>query len=172
MEDSEQIAILAMGGTIDKLYTLAGELQIGPPAATRILETVVTTTPIHIESIIAKDSLDLTSADREVLLERICRLPVDRIVITHGTDTMTSTAEHLQERDLHNKTIVVTGALQPAAMSFTDAHFNLGFAIAAARTSPPGVYIAMGARILPARRAVKNPGTGEFVLKAGFDEAI
>ncbi|MCD2442023.1 asparaginase [Agromyces sp. SYSU K20354] len=164
MTDQSELVILATGGTIDKTYTLAGELEIGPPAAIRVLDGIATDQTIPIEAVIAKDSLDLTDDDRSRLLARIAEIAADRIVITHGTDTMTDTADYLSEHAPPDKTIVITGALQPAAMSRTDAHFNLGYAIGAAQTSAPGVYIAMSARLFAAGTVTKRTETGKFDL--------
>lgn len=165
MTDPAPIAILTTGGTIDKVYALSGDLEIGPPAVAGILDAVVTPTPILVERVLAKDSLDLTDDDRDALARAVARTAADRIVITHGTDTMTDTAESLAGRVPEGKTIVLTGALQPASMNRSDAAFNLGFAIAAAQTSPPGVYVAMSARVFPASTVVKDRSTGAFVQR-------
>ena len=169
MTEPAPIVILTTGGTIDKIYTLAGELEIGPPLVEEILEPVVTTVPIVVEPVLSKDSLELTGEDREALARAVARSGARRIVITHGTDTMALTAEHLLRDAPADATIVLTGALQPASMSRSDAAFNLGFAVAAAQTSPPGVYVAMGARILPAGGVVKDRRTGAFLPSPATD---
>src|SRR6202000_2349438 len=92
-----------------------------------------------------KDSLELTDADRDELYQRIAALKTSRVIVTHGTDTMTVTAARLAA--IRGKTIVMTGALQPARFSESDAPFNLGMAFAAAQTAPPGVFIVMNGEV-------------------------
>lgn len=164
MTGGESVTVLAMGGTIDKVYNLAGQLEIGPPAAREILDVGRAET-VTVETIVAKDSLDLTDADRDLLLDRIGRLQQGRAVITHGTDTMTQTADYLRRHPsaIAGKTLVITGALQPAAMRSTDAHFNLGAALVAAQLSPAGVYLCMNGRVFPAGSAIKDSTSGRFV---------
>jgi L-asparaginase len=157
------LMVLATGGTIDKVYNLAGELEIGPPAAQHMLDTTQVALTVDVQSVIAKDSLDITDTDRELLVARITGSDATRVVITHGTDTMTTTAEYLQRSLPAGKTVVLTGALQPAAMRETDAHFNFGSALLAAQACPTGVYVCMNGRVLEAGGVVKDPRTGRFV---------
>lgn len=161
----ESITVLTMGGTIDKIYNLAGELEIGRPAAHEILEVARVGLPVTVETVVARDSLDLTDADRELLLRRIGQLHDSRAVITHGTDTMSETADYLQRHasDIVGRTLVITGALQPAAMRLTDAPFNLGAALVAAQTQPAGVHLCMNGRVLPAGTVIKDRISGQFV---------
>ena len=93
--------------------------------------------------------------------ERVAAATCDRIVITHGTDTMVDTAKVLM--GIPGKTVVLTGSMQPARFRNTDAVFNLGVAIAAVQTLPPGVYLAMNGRIFNPERTHKNREQGRFV---------
>jgi L-asparaginase len=103
----------------------------------------------------------MTSADRDELLRCVSQLRSARVVITHGTDTMTQTAQRLAS--LPGKTIVLTGALTPARFSESDAPFNLGMAFATAQIAPPGVYIVMNGEVFPAESVRKDRDAGRFV---------
>ncbi|MWV47690.1 L-asparaginase [Rathayibacter sp. VKM Ac-2803] len=158
---TDRILLLTTGGTIDKEYSLAGELEIGEPTAPRLLEPVLSTLEFRVERVLAKDSLDLDDADRALLRERVLGAEEDRIVITHGTDTMTASAEAIGT--VRDRVVVLTGAMQPARMRDSDAAFNLGAAVAAVQLLPPGVYIAMSGRVLPAGSVVKDRAAGVFL---------
>jgi len=162
------ITVLATGGTIDKVYNLAGQLEIGPPAAQRLLEVLRTDLRIEVRSVVAKDSLDITDADRQLLAEAVDNLESASVVITHGTDTLTHTAEYLSRHasTATAKVVVLIGALQPAAMAVSDAALNLGAAVLASQTLKPGVYVCMSGRAVPAGEARKDPNTGHFVRQA------
>ena len=157
------VVVIATGGTIDKVYTLAGELEVGPPAADTLLDEAGV--DADLESVLAKDSLDMTTEDRVALTRRLDRLDAEHVVITHGTDTLTTTAEHLARhaQGLHRKVIVITGAMQPASMHRSDAAFNLGGAVVACQVLPPGVHVCMHGRIFPAGAVVKDRARGRFV---------
>ena len=150
-----KIKFLTTGGTIDKVYFDAkSEFQVGPPQVTELLRDVNVQFEHEVESILRKDSLDMTDADRALIRERVAADACGRIVITHGTDTMVQTA--LALRGIPGKTIVLTGSMQPARFRATDATFNLGTAVAAAQALPAGVYIAMNGRIYDPARCRKN----------------
>ena len=150
-----KIKFFTTGGTIDKVYfDDKSEFEVGPPQVTELLRDVNVQFQHEIESILRKDSLDLTDADRALIRERVTAEVCERIVITHGTDTMVQTA--LALGDFPGKTIVLTGSMQPARFRATDAGFNLGAAVAAVQTLPPGVYLAMNGRIFDPAHSRKN----------------
>jgi len=156
-----KIKILATGGTFDKIYYDAkSDFHIGEPMATPILEEANVTFDFEVESILKKDSLDLNDADRETIRLKVQQDPCDRIVITHGTDTMIKTAMCLLE--IENKTIVITGAMQPARMRFSDSAYNIGVATTAVQLLEPGVYVAMHGQILDPRSTMKNVEKSRF----------
>lgn len=160
----DPIILLTTGGTIDKLYFDAlSEFQIGDTIIERLLELGRVTFPFEVREVLRKDSLDLTDADRALIAKAVREAPSDRIVITHGTDTMTQTAAVLQ--DIAGKTIVLVGSLSPARMAESDAHFNLGMAFATAQVAPPGVYITMNGTVFRADEVVKDRDRGAFVPK-------
>lgn len=165
MTFSRSVALIATGGTIDKVYSRQGELAIGPPAAAWLLETGGAAGEVSVESVLTKDSLVLTEEDRAELAERVSRVEAGGVVITHGTDTMTETAEYLLHRQAARAgvTVVLTGALQPAAMRESDAAFNLGAAVLAARTLPAGIYVVMHGLVFPAGTVRKDRSLGRFV---------
>jgi L-asparaginase len=107
------------------------------------------------------DSLEMTDDDRELIAEHCTKSPEDKIIITHGTDTMAETAQLLSQRITH-KTIVITGAMVPYKFGSSDGLFNLGSALAFVQTLPHGVYVAMNGRYFNANNVRKNKLTGEF----------
>ncbi len=150
-----KIKFITTGGTIDKIYFDArSEYQVGPPQVMELLRNVNVRFDFEVETLLRKDSLELTDADRQLIRDRVAAEPSTRIVITHGTDTMIQTA--LTLHGLSGKTIVLTGAMQPARFRGTDAVFNLGTAVAAVQSLPPGVYLAMNGRIFDPARSRKN----------------
>ncbi len=108
----------------------------------------------EVESLLRKDSLELTDADRQLIRDRVLADSSDKILITHGTDSMVATA--MQLLDIAGKTIVLTGAMQPAKMRVSDAAFNIGCAVTAVQLLEPGVYIAMQGRVFDPRNTRKN----------------
>ena len=163
-EAEDSIYVLTTGGTIDKLYFDAlSEYQIGESIIATVLETARVTLPFEIEEVLRKDSLELTDDDRALIAARVASVPARRIIITHGTDTMTDTAAALG--DIAGKTIVLVGALAPARFAESDATFNLGMAFAAAQVAPPGVYITMNGWVFAADAVMKDRAIGAFVAR-------
>ncbi len=156
-----KIKILATGGTFDKIYYDAkSDFHIGEPMATPILEEANVTFEFEVESILKKDSLDIDDDDRETIRLKVEQDSCDRIIITHGTDAMIKTAMCLL--DINNKTIVITGAMQPARMRFSDSAYNIGVATTAVQLLEPGVYVAMNGQILDPRSTTKNVEKSRF----------
>ena len=156
-----KIKILTTGGTIDKVYFDAkSEYEVGPPQIVEILQEAHVTLDYAIESVFSKDSLDMTEEDRHSLRRRVAADPCQRIVITHGTDTMIQTALNL--RGIPEKTIVLTGSMQPARFKVTDAVFNIGTAIGAVQSLPPGIYLAMNGRVFDPAQVRKNVEENRF----------
>ena len=156
-----EIKILATGGTFDKIYYDAkSDFQIGEPMARPILEEANVTFDYEVESILKKDSLDIDDDDRETIRLKVEQDSCDRIIITHGTDTMIKTAMCLL--DIKNKTIVITGAMQPARMRYSDSAYNIGVATTAVQLLEPGIYVAMNGQILDPRLTTKNVERSRF----------
>jgi len=156
-----KIKFLTTGGTIDKVYFDAkSEYEVGPPQVDGLLREANVAFDYEIESVLRKDSLEMTDADRLLIRKQVEADPLDRIVITHGTDTMVATARELQ--GLPGKTIVLTGSMQPARFRVTDAEFNLGTAVAAVALLPAGVYIVMNGRIFHPSNCRKNTASHRF----------
>ncbi len=150
-----KIKFITTGGTIDKVYFDAKSVyQVGSPQVTEILKDANVAFEFEITSVLQKDSLDVTDEERQEIRRVVESDPCERIVITHGTDTMVDTAKCLL--GIPNKTIVLTGAMEPARSRYTDATFNVGCAIGAVQSLPPGVYIAMNGQVLPADKVKKN----------------
>ena len=155
------VQIFTTGGTIDKIYFDAlSEFQVGESPIESILHEANVTFDFTVTSLMRKDSLELTDEDRQAVLAAVTGSDSNQILITHGTDTMAKTAEVLSA--VTGKTIVLTGAMQPARLRSTDAIFNVGFAIAAARNLAPGVYIAMNGQVFSACHVRKNREAGKF----------
>ncbi|MDY0207035.1 MAG: asparaginase domain-containing protein [Pseudomonas sp.] len=155
------IHILTTGGTFDKIYHDAlSEFTIGEPMAEELLTDAGVNLTYSVDSLLKKDSLELTDADRELLREQVNNSPHQHILIIHGTDTMTLSAQLLV--DISDKTVVFTGAMQPARMRNSDAPFNLGFAIGALQCLESGIYIAMNGQIFNANNVQKNRQISRF----------
>jgi L-asparaginase len=161
--DQPAILVLTTGGTIDKAYFDAlSEYQIVDSGIPALLKEARVALPLRVVELMRKDSLELTGEDRAVIAKAAREAPERRIVITHGTDTMTQTAQVLAA-EIPDKTICLTGALSPARFAETDAPFNLGMAFAAVQTAPPGVYIAMSGQVFDGLNVRKDREAGRFV---------
>ncbi len=159
---SEPIRIVVTGGTFDKAYNeFTGTLffqQTHLPEMLRLGRCLV---DVRIETLMMIDSLDMTDADRDRIVEHCRAAREPRIVITHGTDTMVETAERLG-REIADKTVVLTGAMVPYKFGSSDGMFNLGSALAFVQTLAPGVYIAMNGRVFLWNAVRKNREQGVF----------
>ena len=156
-----KMKIYTVGGTIDKVYFDAkSTFEVGDPQIEEVLREANLAIDYLVTSLMRKDSLDLTDADRGMIRAAVEKTLSQQIVITHGTDTMISTAKNLGA--IPGKTIVLTGAMQPARFRFTDAVFNIASAMMAAQTLPAGVYIAMNGRIFNPLTARKNVVLNRF----------
>lgn len=150
-----KIKFFAVGGTIDKVYfDQKSTYKVGEPGVHDILKEANVTFEYECESIMHKDSLDMTRKDRKLVHDRIKADGNRYIIVTHGTDTMVETARVLEA--IPDKVIVLTGSMQPARFKASDAEFNIGTAVAAVQTLPPGVYIAMNGRIFEPGKVKKN----------------
>lgn len=160
---TQPILVLTTGGTIDKNYFDAlSEYQIVDSGIPDLLKQARVALPYRVEEVCRKDSLELTPADRAEIARRAAAAPETRIVVTHGTDTMTETAKVLADQ-VPGKTICLTGALSPARFAETDAPFNLGMAFAAVQSAPPGVWIAMSGQVFDGLKVHKDRTAGRFV---------
>jgi L-asparaginase len=159
---SEPIQIFVTGGTFDKEYNeLTGELFFQKTHAADMLKLGRCRLDVAVETLMMIDSLQMTDADRELVVERCAGAAANRIVITHGTDTMELTAAALGRR-ITAKTIVLTGAMVPYTFGSSDGLFNLGTALAFVQTLEPGVYVAMNGRCFPWHSVRKNREFGVF----------
>ncbi len=157
-----KIKIFAVGGTIDKVYFDAkSTYKVGPPNIAKVLAELSLNIDYSITSILQKDSLEMDAADRLLILEYASSAEEGHIIITHGTDTMVQTAEALSK--IKDKTIVLTGSMEPAMFKTSDAVFNIGCAMAAVQTLPPDVYIAMNGRIFRHDNVAKDVENNRFV---------
>jgi L-asparaginase len=161
MPDMDNLLIVTTGGTIDKVYfDDKSDYQVGEPQIGRILEELGVAFRFRVIPLIRKDSLHIGAADRELLRATIAAQDEDKVLITHGTDTMVETAKVLAT--IPGKTIVLTGALNPARFRGSDAEFNIGTAVGAVQSLPPGVYIAMNGRIWDPSKVRKNVDANRF----------
>jgi L-asparaginase len=161
MKANMKIKIFTVGGTIDKVYfDKRSKYEVGEPQIGEILEEANVIFEYAFESILRKDSLDLTDQDRQLVYDRIEADENQHILVTHGTDTVIQTAKKLQT--IPNKVIVLTGAIEPARSKSSDAAFNVGSAIAALQLLPPGVYLAINGRIFDPNKVRKNMELNRF----------
>ena len=159
------IRVFVTGGTFDKEYDeLTGKLYFKDTHLPEMLSLARSRVPTQIRMLMMVDSLEMTDADRSIIVENCLRATEERILVTHGTDTMEITARALGEK-VKDKTVVLTGAMIPYKFGSSDGLFNLGSAMAFAQTLPHGVYIAMNGRCFHWTNVQKNRKTGTFEEK-------
>tara|TARA_B100002052_G_scaffold64657_2_gene57856 strand:+ start:6554 stop:7051 length:498 start_codon:yes stop_codon:yes gene_type:complete len=164
MKNNTKITILVTGGTFDKEYNeISGALYFNESNIKEMLELGRCKIPVSIKNLMLKDSLDMVDIDRKLILDACIQTKIKKIVITHGTDTMTKTAKLLAQ-NIKNKTIVFTGAMIPYKFGASDGLFNLGSALTAAQTLESGVYIAINGNIFKWDEVTKNRKKGVFEL--------
>lgn len=157
------IRVFVTGGTFDKAYDeIRGRLSFGDTHLPEMLRMGRCALDLEVRTLMMEDSLDLTDADRDTMARNCRSVSENRIVITHGTDTMVETARVLSEAGLEGKTIVLTGAMIPYAFGSSDGLFNLGSALSFVQVLPPGVYVAMNGQVFPWNNVRKNRETGRF----------
>ena len=156
------IRILITGGTFDKEYNeLTGELFFKDTHLSEMLKLGRCRVKVDIRTLMMIDSLDMTEQDRALIADHCNKSSEQKIIITHGTDTMAETATFLAAR-VSGKTIVITGAMIPYKFGSSDGLFNLGSAMAFVQSLPPGIYVAMNGRCFNWDNVRKNKKTGEF----------
>jgi L-asparaginase len=156
------IRIFVTGGTFDKEYNeLTGQLFFRDTHLPEMLSRSRQTLDVAVETLMMVDSLLMTGEDRARITEKCLKAQEDRIVITHGTDTMAVTAKAL-EGQVPGKTIVLTGAMIPYTFGSSDGFFNLGCALAFVQSLPAGVYVVMNGRYFRAGKVRKDTVTGKF----------
>ncbi|MCF8255646.1 MAG: asparaginase [Bacteroidia bacterium] len=161
------IRLFVTGGTFDKEYNeLNGQLFFKDTHIHEILKLGRSRLDINIRTLMLIDSLEMTDNDRAIIAESCMSCEENRIVITHGTDTMTQTAAFLAQKEI-NKTIIITGAMIPYKFGSSDGLFNLGGALAFAQTLEPGVYIAMNGRYFNWDNCRKDKQNGIFEENLG-----
>lgn len=158
------IQIFITGGTFDKEYNyISGGLYFKDSHLPSMLERGRCTIDLDVRTLMMVDSLDMTDSDREIIAHSCERSPHQKILLTHGTDTMVDTAAFLANRSIGEKTIVLTGAMVPYAFgTSSDGFFNLGSALAFLQTLPKGVFVVMNGRYFKWNEVRKNKSTGYF----------
>ena len=157
----EDLLIVTTGGTIDKVYFDAkSDYQVGEPQIGKILDDLGVAFRFHVIPLLRKDSLFINDDDRKLMRATIAAQNERCVLVTHGTDSMVETAKVLA--DITDKTIVLTGALNPARFDGSDAEFNIGCAVGAVQSLTPGVYIAMNGRIWDPAKVRKNVEANRF----------
>ncbi len=161
MGNMNKLLIVTTGGTIDKIYfDDMSDYQVGEPQIGQILEHMQVAFDFEVQAIIHKDSLHFTADDRQAIHTTISASKATHVLVTHGTDTMVETA--LSLADIVGKTIVLTGALNPARFRDSDAIFNIGCAVGAVQALPAGAWIAMNGCIWDPRKVRKNRSENRF----------
>lgn len=167
-----KILFVQTGGTIDKDYPKAVKgyaFEITKPAIKSIIERIQPEFEYKVITLMRKDSGNITDADRKKILTHCKSAPFDKIIITHGTDTIIKTSELLTS--IKNKTIILTGAFKPEKFKNSDADFNTGFAIGALNHAPDGVFIALQGKLFAAANVCRNKN-GEFTEKKKNDRQV
>ena len=156
------IQIFVTGGTFDKEYNyITGELYFKDTHLKEMLVRGRCTIDFDVKTLMMIDSLKMTEADRQIMVYHCTHCETDKILLTHGTDTMVKTAENLAQYNFP-KTIVLTGAMIPYKFGSSDGFFNLGSALAFAQALPHGVYVVMNGRYFNWNQVKKNTQTGNF----------
>ena len=156
-----KLLIVTTGGTIDKIYfDDMSDYQIGDPQIGSILNNLQVGFEFEVNPLMRKDSLHITDEDRQSIHDSIACSDATHILVTHGTDSMVKTA--LLLADIPGKTIVLTGALNPARFRDTDAVFNIGCAVGALQALPNGAWIAMNGCIWDPKKVRKNRNKNRF----------
>jgi len=156
-----KLLIITTGGTIDKIYfDDKSDYQVGEPQIGQILHLMHVAFDFEVTALMRKDSLHITDKDRALIRATVEASDSRHILITHGTDSMIATAEALEGID--DKTIVLTGALNPARFKDSDAVFNIGCAIGAIQALDPGVYLAMNGKVWLPEEVRKNVRANRF----------
>jgi|TARA_B110000908_G_scaffold170119_1_gene228793 L-asparaginase len=157
----KKLQVFTTGGTVDKVYFDAlSEFQIGDPVVGGILESMNVGFEFCVDELMRLDSLDMTDLHRQTIQQRVRDADAEHILIMHGTDGMVETAGWLD--DIAHKKVILTGAMQPAAFTNTDAVFNIGCAVGAIQRVEAGVYIAMNGQVFAADQVVKNRDAHRF----------
>lgn len=163
-DQSTTIQIFVTGGTFDKEYNyITGQLFFKDSHLAEMFERGRSTLNTDIRTLMMIDSEEMTDEDREIISHNCAKSTSNKIIITHGTDTMVETAKLLSLKNIKDKTIILTGAMVPYAFgTSSDGFFNLGSALAFVQTLAPGVYVCMNGRCFDAHNVVKNKKTGYF----------
>tara|TARA_A100001015_G_scaffold191261_1_gene213096 strand:+ start:254 stop:739 length:486 start_codon:yes stop_codon:yes gene_type:complete len=158
------IRIFVTGGTFDKEYDeINGNLYFKKTHIREMLDLGRSKIDVNISTLMMKDSLEMKNEDRALILDNCLKAKEDKIIITHGTDTMVETAKSIAARKL-NKTVVLTGAMIPYKFGSSDGLFNLGAAIGFVQSLNHGVYIAMNGKYFNHDEVEKNNDIGEFTV--------
>lgn len=159
-----EIQLYVTGGTFDKEYDyITGELYFKDTHLQDMIERGRCTVNLDIKTLMMVDSLEMTEADREIIIHNCKYTKLNKIIITHGTDTIVETAKQIAAEDIPNKTIILMGAMIPYAFgTSSDGFFNLGSALAFAQALSPGVYVVMNGRCFDSDNVRKNRQTGYF----------
>ena len=156
------IRIFITGGTFDKEYNeLNGQLYFKDTHLSDLLEMGRNKASVEIRTLMMVDSLEMSDEDRDLIVHQCINCEETKIVITHGTDTMSDTAKVLAKK-ITGKTVILTGAMIPIKFGSSDGLFNLGSALAFAQSLPAGVYVAMNGRYFNWDNVRKNKQTGVF----------
>ena len=159
---NSKIKIFITGGTFDKEYNeISGELYFQNTHMYELLELGRCKAEVEIETLMMVDSLEMTTEERNYVVQKCLEEPIKQIIITHGTDTMVETAPQLADT-IENKTIVLTGAMIPFKFGSSDGLFNMGSALSYVQALSKGIYISMNGRIFDWRNVCKNIKLGIF----------
>ena len=158
-----KIKVFTCGGTFEKVYnTLSGELEFKDSCIPEIIKRSRITLNVDFEALFFKDSLNMNNDDRLIIANKIKKEPTKNIVLIHGTDTMTETANTIKEHTSQDKVIVITGAMLPFSIKESDAMFNFGCAFNSAQTLEPGIWISMNGKVFNSGEVKKNKEKGIF----------
>ena len=159
---SDKISILITGGTFDKEYDeINGILSFKKTQIHEMLHQSRAKIEFKIKTLMLIDSLEMSDKQREEIVINCTQNNNNKIIITHGTDTIAETGQAIMKENL-NKCIILTGAMIPIKFGSSDGLFNLGCAVGLVQSLKNGVYVAMNGNYFPANKVKKNIQSGLF----------
>ena len=172
---NKQATLVTMGGTLDKDYFDAlSTYEVADSTILADVKACGVDLSVDIVPVCRKDSLELDDSDRLAMCQAVDGLESPVVLISHGTDTMVESARFLSENSTNlgvvEKTVVFFGAMRPSRFKHSDAHFNFAFALGAAQSLSPGIYIAMSGQVFPHDAVQKNREQQRFESKLDESE--
>jgi len=154
------IKIFTTGGTIDT-EVRDGKYILERTLVPEMLKQGRVELKTSVKPLFRKGSSEITEKDKKLILKKCKDCKEEKIIITHGTNTMSDTARYLGKR-IKDKTIVLTGSFVPYSQKNSDALFNLGSALSLVQELEKGVYITINGQLFKWNNVRKNEKKQKF----------